>query len=297
MKPFPFILGLLLIGGLFAGLAFQQAEAGSMAQASQEGEVIFQQKCASCHTIGGGALVGPDLEGVTARRELPWLQEFVANPGSVIDSGDPVAAQLLAEYNNVRMPDMGLTDAQVSAVLAYLEAPGAGAQAPPSAALPPGGAQAGQKLFTGETRLQNGGAPCIACHTVGGTGFLEGGALGPDLTHVIQRYGEAGLASSLNQIAFPTMQGPFLNRPLTPQEQADLVAYFQWSDTQAPVPAVNSGLLILGIGLFGALLLFGLMAFAWPRQRESLASRLRRNKTTGDRARPAASIRTGDSLG
>ena len=282
MKSFLFFLGLLLFGLVAGGLLFHQAEASSMAQAAQEGEAIFQQKCASCHTMGGGKLVGPDLEGVTARRELSWLQSFIANPNELIDSGDPEAAQLLAEYNNLRMPNMGLSEAQVIAVLAYLESPASGGPASNAAtnsaiALPEGGARAGQKLFNGETRLQNGGTACIACHTVAGTGFLQGGSLGPDLTHVMQRYGDAGLASNLNQITFPTMLGPFQNRPITPQEQADLIAFFRWSDAQAAAPPIDPVLLMLGIGAAGALGLFGLLAFFWPRQSKSLTARLRKN--------------------
>lgn len=242
--------------------------------------MIFRQKCSSCHTIGGGKLVGPDLQGISSQREPAWLRDFIADPNAMFAAGDPLALQLLKENNDLRMPNMGLSAAQVAAVLAYLaEADGATQLEGPAAALPHGEALAGQKLFNGETRLANGGMACIACHTVGGTGFLEGGSLGPDLTHAIQRYGTAGLASNLNQITFPTMQGPFFNRLITPDEQADLVAFFQWSDTQAPAPAADPGYTLLGIGTGGALLLFGILAFFWPRQRESLAARLRKNHT------------------
>ena len=32
-------------------------------QTADQGQQIFQLKCTSCHTIGGGKLVGPDLQG------------------------------------------------------------------------------------------------------------------------------------------------------------------------------------------------------------------------------------------
>ncbi len=46
-------------------------------QPAEEGETIFQAQCAACHTIGGGPLVGPDLLGVTERRENDWLIRWI----------------------------------------------------------------------------------------------------------------------------------------------------------------------------------------------------------------------------
>jgi mono/diheme cytochrome c family protein len=280
MKHFLILVGLLFLVLSAVSFSIFRVEAAPPVQTAQDGKLVFQQKCSGCHTIGGGKLVGPDLKDVTKRVELSWMKDFISNPSKMIDSGDPVAVQLLADYNNLRMPTLGLSENDLTAVIAYLENPAAAgsAVAPSPAALPPGQALAGQQLFTGQRRLSNGGPPCVACHTVSGIGFLEGGALGPDLTHVPQRLGEAGLASALNQIAFPTMAGPFLNHPLTPQEQADLVAYFVWSDAQPPAPARNSGIYFLAIGAGGALLLFGVLAVFWPGQRESLAERLRRQR-------------------
>src|SRR5690606_26977369 len=132
---------------------------------------------------------------------------------------------------------------------------------------------AGQRLFTGETPLQNGGVACMACHSVSGTGALGGGALGPDLTNVVSRMGEAGVAASLRNIVFPTMIGPFQNRPLTEQEQADLVAFLRDADRRRPpAPAVAAGsltpnlLLMAALGLAGAGLLFGVLLFFWLRR-------------------------------
>lgn len=278
MKQILLILILLVLMFLVLSLPLAGVEASSLAQAAQEGKAIFQQKCSSCHTIGGGKLVGPDLQGVTARRDAGWLKRFIAAPDKMFAAEDPLALQLLAENNNIPMPALGLKDSEVAAILAYLEDPSA---APPddqtsAVALPEGRALAGQNLFTGEARLANGGPPCLACHTVSGYGWLEGGRLGPDLTQVIQRYGEAGLAANLNQITFPTMQGPFLNRPFTPQEQADLIAFFTWSNAQATQAIDRKTPVFLGIGAFGSLFLFGILAVFWPQQRENLATRLRR---------------------
>ena len=90
-------------------------------QAAQSGEQIFQSFCAGCHTIGKGKLVGPDLAGVTSRREASWLVRQIQEPDSLIAENDPIAMQLLQEANGVPMVRLGLTDAQVSAVISYLQ--------------------------------------------------------------------------------------------------------------------------------------------------------------------------------
>ena len=90
-------------------------------QAAQSGEQVFQSFCAGCHTIGKGKLVGPDLAGVTSRREASWLVRQIQEPDSLIAENDPIAMQLLQEANGVPMVRLGLTDAQVSAVISYLQ--------------------------------------------------------------------------------------------------------------------------------------------------------------------------------
>jgi len=90
-------------------------------QAAQSGEQIFQSLCTSCHTIGEGKLVGPDLAGVTSRREASWLVRQIKEPDSLIAENDPIAMQLVKEANGMPMVRLGLTDAQVSAVISYLQ--------------------------------------------------------------------------------------------------------------------------------------------------------------------------------
>jgi hypothetical protein len=98
-----------------------------------------------------------------------------------------------------------------------------------------GGDQArGQALFAGNVHLQNGGPPCLACHSVANTGLLGGGVLGPDLTQVATRYGADGLASAMANIGFPTMVPIFTRHPLTQEEQADLLAFLLSASTQQP---------------------------------------------------------------
>jgi hypothetical protein len=97
------------------------------------------------------------------------------------------------------------------------------------------------------------------------------------LTHVYSRLGSAGLTSGLQSIPFPTMQGIFANRPLTPQEQADLFAYFQQADASPVTTSALSTYWLWGLGGAGALVLFGVMLIFWPRQSQSVSVRLRKD--------------------
>jgi mono/diheme cytochrome c family protein len=268
----------ILAFSIFVGKAAAQ-------QSGPDGQALFQAKCAACHTIGKGKLVGPDLKDVTKRRDLSWVKSFITDPNRMFDA-DPTAKQLLQEYQ-IKMPTLGLTPDEVTALANYLDHPEGGA--PQTAAQPVQPQTAdparGRLLFSSERALANGGPNCIACHTVSGVGALGGGGLGPDLTHVVQRYGEPGLTAALQTISFPTMVGPFKNHPLTPAEQADLIAFFKQADRQPAVANVAAGIVtpnvmvIVAISLGGTLILLGVMLVYWPRQKESLSSRLRSNRT------------------
>ena len=88
------------------------------------GQHLFQSRCAACHTLGHGDAIGPDLLGVTARRDRPWLTRFIATPDQVLRENDPIATALFAQYKEVRMPNLRLGPEDVDALLAFLEAQG-----------------------------------------------------------------------------------------------------------------------------------------------------------------------------
>ncbi len=266
-------LALFLAGWLLFTTA-DPSRANSTWQTAGEGEQLFQKKCSACHTIGKGDLIGPDLQGVTQRRDSTWLVNFISQPDKQLASGDPTAQGLLQKYK-IAMPNLGLTDVQVLSLVAYLTNPGAvGSTAP--VVLSGGLPQAGGALFSGQVAFTNGGTPCITCHSTAGVNAIGGGTLGPDLTHVYGRLGAAGLSSGLVGLPFPTMQGVFVNNALTAQEQADLFAYFQETDRQPAVTSALNSNIVLGLGAAGVFILFGVMLVFWPRQRESISARLRR---------------------
>jgi len=253
--------------------------AAPAATLAEKGEALFQQKCAACHTIGKGKLVGPDLQGVGQRVSRDWMERFIAAPSKMTAAKDPTALKLLKEFN-IPMPDLGLSKEEVDAVVSYLEKPTeAGHHAPASsqpAATPPtqaGNAAVGKELFTGAVRLQNGGTGCMACHTVAGVGSLGGGIVGPDLTQVYRRFGQAGLASALGTLPFPTMQGVFQGKPLTQTEQADLLAFFA-QENQKNVASTASTWNFVGIGLGGFIVLTGASQLLWGKRLKGVRKRL-----------------------
>ena len=87
---------------------------------SEIGEEIFQSNCAGCHTIGKGNSVGPDLSGVTIRREENWLIRQIKDPDGLVEEKDPVALQLLEEFN-MPMVALGLSDEEIKEIILYLK--------------------------------------------------------------------------------------------------------------------------------------------------------------------------------
>jgi protein SCO1/2 len=85
-----------------------------------QGEYTFKQHCAACHTIGQGSHVGPDLLGITTRRDRAWLARFIVEPDKMLAEGDPIATELFAKYKNVRMPNLALAREEVDVLIDYL---------------------------------------------------------------------------------------------------------------------------------------------------------------------------------
>jgi mono/diheme cytochrome c family protein len=231
------------------------------ADAQQEPATFFRQNCMSCHTIGGGRLVGPDLKNVTQRKDRAWLIAFVQNPKAKIDAADPYALKLRDEARGTVMPRVpGMNELQAQTMLAMIDAE---SKLPKSQFLglnigdqpfTNADVQAGYAIFTGARSLTNGGAQCISCHSIAGVGGLGGGQLGPDLTKVFERLqGRKNLAGWLQGPATPTMRPVFLGHPLTNEEIPPLVALFENAAKQPPQPADATQLGFFFLGLGGAI--------------------------------------------
>ena len=86
------------------------------------GEALFIKACSSCHTVGHGDKVGPDLQDVAGRRERGWLTRFISRPDRMIASKDAIAVALLERFPAVKMPNLGLSEQDADDVLAYIAA-------------------------------------------------------------------------------------------------------------------------------------------------------------------------------
>ena len=82
------------------------------------GEQVFNAKCTACHKVDT-KLLGPPMKGVLEKRNPVWVMNMMLNPTEMIQK-DPTAKALLAQYNNLPMTPMGLTEEDARNVLEYM---------------------------------------------------------------------------------------------------------------------------------------------------------------------------------
>jgi len=258
---------------------------------AQAAEDYFKQNCTMCHSIGGGRLIGPDLGGVTKRKDRAWLIRFLQDPKSMIDSGDSYASQLHQDANGVVMPTPpSMTPALADSILNYLDAgPGASQSqvAEPATSDPPfTGADValGKQIFIGQHPLANGGPACVSCHTLRTVGGLGGGQVGPDLTNELDKLGgRKGATAWLSSPPTTTMQAVFSKHPLPPEEILPLLAAFDDASHQEQ-PAKNStALKFSGFGIGGMLIGLVLLNAAWRGRIRSVRRSVIRAKVRGEK--------------
>ncbi len=244
LKTFLFLSGILFFSFFLLLLP---------ARAVDSGKGIFESRCKSCHTLGKGDKIGPDLLGVTERRDEKWLVRFLAKPSRMFAEKDPVAMELVHRFKGIRMPDLGLSSSEIKSLVEYFEKEvrsgitGKREEQSPGA-LPEkrGEANNGGGLFLGTMALKNGGPPCYSCHRVSWSS-PPGGTLGPDLTEAYDDYDEDGLISLLTDLPFPAMKAVYEDHPITPDEQAGIVAYLHEGEKKEKAkPSSALGFLVGG---------------------------------------------------
>ncbi len=243
----------------------------------QDTAAFFQQNCGACHSIGGGRLVGPDLQGVLQRKDRKWLLAFMENPQAALDSGGAYGKKILEESNGMVMPAVaGLDRAKAGELLDWIDAqskpagasPQAGTvPAPPEPSFKPADIAMGREIVLGTRTLANGGSPCISCHAFSGLPMLGGGSLGPDLTHEFKRLGgRRAVTGWLTAPATPTMQSVYKTRALQPEEILALTAYLESvSETKDAAPTNGSRIFFL-LGFGGCLMALVSMNFFWNKR-------------------------------
>jgi mono/diheme cytochrome c family protein len=84
---------------------------------ADEGKAIYDQMCTACHKPAE-KFIGPAPAGIMSRRSPEWIMNMILNPEQMVRE-DPIAKQLLVEYNMAPMANQGLTEDQARKILEY----------------------------------------------------------------------------------------------------------------------------------------------------------------------------------
>ena len=87
----------------------------------QQGRYVFTNRgCNTCHRVGGGKLIGPDLAGVTQRRNDRWLTTWLKDPAAVM-AKDAELQTWSREFGDIIMPNQNLDDKEIEALIQYMK--------------------------------------------------------------------------------------------------------------------------------------------------------------------------------
>lgn len=81
------------------------------------GKEVFTKMCTACHRPDK-KFIGPSPAGVTERRAPEWIMNMILNPEEMVQK-NPLAKDLLIEFNGSPMANQGLTEEDARAVLEY----------------------------------------------------------------------------------------------------------------------------------------------------------------------------------
>ncbi len=190
----------------------------------EAGEKLFTEKCSSCHTVGEGDRVGPDLHGVTSRRERKWLHAWIKDPATMAKT-DPAGKELFAKWNRTPMPVLGLQDAQIEQLIDFLAWKSARVQ-PRQTGTEPFEPLRGESFERAKTIYFN---RCAGCH-----GTLRAGATGPKLTpDRTRKIGTKGIEAILTH-GTPGGMPAWGDAGILSKEEIHLMARFVQMDPPAP---------------------------------------------------------------
>ncbi len=176
---------------------------------------LFSQKCAGCHTVGGGSSVGPDL-APTKKWDSSNLHTAVKgmekNAGPLSDEEVDALVQYLKNASSAAVKKDGVIG-QSASTLTPVTPP------PEQKQAEPGSPQRGRNLFFGEEPLKNGGLSCIACHSAGK------GSMGPELASISSKMTEVALVAACEHTPYKVMKDAYRDHPVTRQEAIDIGKY------------------------------------------------------------------------
>ncbi len=84
---------------------------------AKKGEEVYNQMCMACHRVGK-KFIGPAPNNILERRTPEWVMNMILNP-EVMVKEDPLAKELMAEFNGAPMANQGLNEEQARSILEY----------------------------------------------------------------------------------------------------------------------------------------------------------------------------------
>ncbi|SDS57845.1 c-type cytochrome [Winogradskyella sediminis] len=78
---------------------------------------VYNKMCLACHKVDK-KFIGPAPTGILERRSPEWVMNMILNPEEMVKQ-DPLAKDLLMEFNGAPMANQGLTEEDARAVLEY----------------------------------------------------------------------------------------------------------------------------------------------------------------------------------
>lgn len=227
---------------------------------------LYAQKCIGCHTIGGGALSGPDLKP-TSGWPRPDLRAAVVRMEVRVGPMTEEEVEALTDFLLDRDAARRLEEQRERTAMRH------------AAQLEPASIETGRELFHGMSTFHNGGISCSACHQAGGWG----GNVASSLEDAYSRIGDAPLMSTIESPGFPVMRAIYTPEPVTKQEAVHIVAYLKHVGEHPQTPAVIPLELI---GIIGTTAFMALMAPLYRNRQRGTRARLVARATHGESHKP-----------
>ena len=84
---------------------------------AKKGEALFKKMCTACHRPDK-RFIGPEAKGLVNIRTPEWIMNMILNPEEMIKK-EPLAKELLAEFNYAPMIKQNLSHEEARAILEY----------------------------------------------------------------------------------------------------------------------------------------------------------------------------------
>ena len=82
-----------------------------------KGADVYKKMCTACHRADK-KFIGPAPKGIMKRRTPEWIMNMILDPEGMVKN-DPLAKDLLMEFNGAPMANQNLTEEEARAVLEY----------------------------------------------------------------------------------------------------------------------------------------------------------------------------------